>query len=446
MFVRIHFLLILFIFLPFTLIGENNLLRTFEDSVELKKEYKDPFLKHAVAPAIFLGLSGVAWQADTDVRAMRDRYVPDFQNRLDDYTQYAPGALALGLKLSGVKGRNSLGRSVINWGGGMLIMGALVNGIKYSARVMRPDGTTKNSFPSGHTATAFMNAAFLHKEYGPVNSMYSVLGYTMSTYTGISRSLNNRHWLSDILAGAGIGILSTELSYRIIDSFYKNKGDYFTSFDGKIEIENPSFISARMGQAFYIDMSTLESLGLEGAVEGAFFFNKKWGIGGEIAFMHMPFGRETFDLFTEGEQIEGLTDTEVDIQSIGLTTLLMGGYYSKFIGKKFILQGKLLTGPGIGVGGDIDIKGKLEENPNEEISIPFMEFDVKKSWVVGGGVSFTALIAPTLGLSLYVDYQYTNPQTVISISKEYSDLGYLYDKERLDIHALTCGLKLVSFF
>lgn len=417
------------------------------DSISSHYKKNDTFWKHTIAPGVFIGLAGATWKADTDVRAIRNRYTPNFRSKLDNYTQYAPGAVALGLKLSGVKGRNKLGRSIINWGGGMLIMGALVNGIKHTAKVMRPDGTTRNSFPSGHTATAFMNAAFLHKEYGHMSSMYSILGYSMSTYTGISRSLNNRHWLSDILAGAGIGILSTELSYLIIDSFYKNKGDFFTSFDGKYEIEKPSFVSIRMGQSFHIDMNSFEALGIEAGIEGAYFFNKHWGVGGELGFNHIPYGKETLDFLADEDFPKEITHKEIDIQSLGFSTLMVGGYYAKFLGKKFILQGKILTGLGRGTGGSIDIRGNRVESGNEEVNVPFLEYTVKNTWTIGSGISITGLIAPTLGISLYIDYKYANPKSEIRVSSQYPELGELFvDKERLPLNTLSGGLKLVSYF
>lgn len=416
------------------------------DSVLRVPKQKDPFWKHMVAPAVFIGLSAATWQASGDVRTMRNRYIPDFHSSLDNYTQYAPAATAFALNLSGVKGRNKFGRAAINWGGSMLIMGGLVNSIKYSSRVMRPDGTTRNSFPSGHTATAFMNATFLHKEYGHVNSLYSILGYSMSTYTGISRSLNNRHWLSDILAGAGIGILSTELSYLIVDSFYKNKGDFFTSFDARKELENPSFLSIKFGQSFYIDgLNSFGKLGLEGALEGAYFFNRKWGIGGELGFMHIPFENEVLDISQWGD--ESIVNPQMDIQSLGFSSLMVGGYYSKFLSSKFILQSKLLTGIGTGIGGNIDIRAEKEENGIPvEVNMPLMEYSVGKAWIVGGGVSLTMMAAPTLGVSLYVDYKYANPKTKISVSKYYQDDNRLIEQERMSISTLSGGLKLVSFF
>jgi hypothetical protein len=328
-------------------------------------------------------------------------------------------------------------------------MGGLVNSIKYSTGVIRPDGTSWNSFPSGHTATAFMNATFLHKEYAHVNPLYSILGYSMSSYTGISRSLNNRHWLSDILAGAGIGILSAELSYLIVDGFYKNKGDFFTSFDVRKELENPSYVSVRFGQSFYIDdLKSFGELGLEGAVEGVYFFNKRWGIGAELGFMHIPFEREALDFPERDGLPEDIVNPQLDIQSLGLSSLTVGGYYSKFLGKKFILQGKALAGIGVGTGGNIDILAERTVNGEPvTVNMPLMEYSIRNTWVIGGGASLTMMIAPTLGISLYADYKYAGPKTKIFISKYYSDMeDKSLSNERLPISALSGGLKLVSFF
>jgi membrane-associated phospholipid phosphatase len=428
------------------LAGQDELSFSVKDSAaSLTCTLKDPFWKHTIAPVVFGISSAVTWKDRENVRSVRDRYIPDFHNELDNFTQYAPAVTAFALNLSGVKGRNKLGRAAINWGGGMLIMGGLVNSIKYSARVTRPDGTTKNSFPSGHTATAFMNATFLHKEYGHVNSLYSILGYSMSSYTGISRSLNNRHWVSDILAGTGIGILSTELSYLIVDNFYKNKGDFFSSFDTKTELKKPSFVSVKFGQAFYIDnLKSFGKLGLEGAIEGTYFFNEKWGIGAELSFMHIPYEREAIDLL-EWNIPDDLQNPQIDMQSFGFPTLTVGGYYSKFLGRKFIFQGKCLAGIGIGIGGNIDIRAKTRVG--EELTLPLMEYSVDNTWVIGGGASLTMMVAPTLGLSIYADYKYANPKANTWVSRYCEEVeDYFKDSDRLTLKMLSCGIKLVSFY
>ena len=161
---------------------------------------------------------------DTDFRRLRNGYVKSFHHDYDDYLQYAPAAVMLGLKAFGVKGRSSWGRMLVSDAFSVGLMAAAVNSLKYSFRVMRPDGSTRNSFPSGHTATVFMTATMLHKEYGHRSPWYSIGAYTVATVTGVTRQLNNRHWMSDVMVGAGIGILATEFGYFLADLIFKDKG------------------------------------------------------------------------------------------------------------------------------------------------------------------------------------------------------------------------------
>lgn len=88
--------------------------------------------------------------------------------------------------------------------------------------MIRPDSSSANSFPSGHTAQAFLAATFFTKEYGNKYPWISVGMYTLSTGIGVMRILNNKHWISDVLAGAGIGMLSVELSY-LMDKLHRKR-------------------------------------------------------------------------------------------------------------------------------------------------------------------------------------------------------------------------------
>ena len=74
-----------------------------------------------------------------------------------------------------------------------------------------------NSFPSGHTYMAFAGAELLRKEYGSDYPWRAIAGYTIATLVGLMRVRNNRHWVGDVLAGAGLGILTTDLVYWVID-------------------------------------------------------------------------------------------------------------------------------------------------------------------------------------------------------------------------------------
>ena len=184
----------------------------------LKQSNTKQILKSAIIPSILLttaiinyGNSGFysSVNARNDIR----KNFPLFHTKLDDYTQFAPIVLTYGLDAIGIKAENDLlNRSLI-----LLKSEILANGItqilKHTIQEQRPSGTAKESFPSGHTTQAFVSATFMHKEYGKKSIWYSILAYSFATSTGAMRMLNDRHWFSDVLAGAAIGIFSTEMIY-----------------------------------------------------------------------------------------------------------------------------------------------------------------------------------------------------------------------------------------
>lgn len=97
-------------------------------------------------------------------------------------------------------------------------MGIMVNSIKYTVKAKRPDSNARNSFPSGHSATAFMGAELIRQEYG---APYAIGAYTVATAVAILRIYNDRHWLNDVIAGAGIGILSARIGYWMLPLYRK---------------------------------------------------------------------------------------------------------------------------------------------------------------------------------------------------------------------------------
>lgn len=131
----------------------------------------------------------------------------------DNYTQYAPVMLVYGLNLAGVKGKHNLHDRTLIYATSQLIATAMVVPLKYATREARPDGSDFRSFPSGHTATAFSSAQFMFREFRNNNFWLSIAGYPIAVFTGVYRTFNNKHWAGDVLAGAGIGILSTEIAY-----------------------------------------------------------------------------------------------------------------------------------------------------------------------------------------------------------------------------------------
>ena len=162
---------------------------------------------------------------DTDIYELRFATIPSFHYIYDDFTQYAPAAVMLGLKAFGDEGRSSWGGMLVSDAFSIGIMTAVVKGVKYSVNRQRPYGGN-HSFPSGHTATSFMTATMLYKEYGWKHPWLSIGGYTSAAVTGVSRIMNNAHWMSDVVAGAAVGIGSVHLGYYLTDLIFKGKHIY----------------------------------------------------------------------------------------------------------------------------------------------------------------------------------------------------------------------------
>ncbi|MGN6416234.1 MAG: phosphatase PAP2 family protein [Pseudobacter sp.] len=135
--------------------------------------------------------------------------------KIDNYLQWAPAAAVYGLNALGIKGEHNFGDRTIIYGLSSAIMSSAVFVTKKFSSQVRPDGSNNFSFPSGHTANAFAGAEFLRLEYKNVSPWYGVAGYAVAFTTGYLRMYNNKHWLSDVVAGAGIGILSTDLAYYL---------------------------------------------------------------------------------------------------------------------------------------------------------------------------------------------------------------------------------------
>jgi len=150
-----------------------------------------------------------------------------FHTNVDNYLQYAPAIAVYGLNAVGIKGKNDFLDGAMIYLLSNCIMGVTVQSLKAITKVQRPDGFGTNAFPSGHTATAFVAAEFLHQEYKDASPWYWIGGYMTATATGILRMYNNRHWFRDILPGAGFGILSTRAAYwlypGIKSRIFKNK-------------------------------------------------------------------------------------------------------------------------------------------------------------------------------------------------------------------------------
>ncbi|UOQ78560.1 phosphatase PAP2 family protein [Hymenobacter sp. 5516J-16] len=180
--------------------------------------YKGKLVKATIVPALLIGYGAYTSNGGgfyTNQEANRDihKLFPTFRTSLDDILIFVPYA-ELGLvALSGVESKNdqlNVGLVVLK---SELIMLTTVFAVKNLSRKTRPDGSDQLSFPSGHTAQAFLAASIVHNEFRDKSQWYGIGAYTIATSVAALRMINTKHWQSDVVAGAGFGILSAHLGY-----------------------------------------------------------------------------------------------------------------------------------------------------------------------------------------------------------------------------------------
>lgn len=437
-------------------------------------------------------------QNTADLRNSRTRLLTNFHSEIDNYTQFAPAVLALGLNVAGVEGRSNLGRFAVSSALAYGIMAGIVNPIKYGAKEMRPDGSTRNSFPSGHTATAFVSATILHKEYGLTRSpWYSIAGYGVATATGVMRVLNNRHWVSDVLSGAGIGIFSTELAYGISDIIFKGHGlkRGFLS-DKSNAVENPSFFSISMGMGLGTRNMTFsgEELGVFDeeyntkdvnlkfgtatvvGAEGAYFFNKYIGVGGRLRIKSNPI-KGWSQLASDAkssilETIKGLKDVELQewvegfdiiVESDHITEFAgdLGLYFNLPLSSRFTIGTKALVGRSVIQ--DLEIRAhawgkaldfsKIDDVKNAwgndyDCDWDYMTVSGNNTMKVGTGVSLTYAYKSNFSFKVFLDYDYTKKNYTMEYSpNEFLKKAIVGDEnnELYDSKSSTISKKMNSF-
>lgn len=99
-----------------------------------------------------------------------------------------------------------------------LVLNAIVEPLKKAVRRRRPDKLFKyTSFPSSHTATSFCGAQLLYEETKHHSTVPGITGYALATATAALRLNNKRHWFSDVVAGAAIGIVTAKLTVLVFE-------------------------------------------------------------------------------------------------------------------------------------------------------------------------------------------------------------------------------------
>ncbi len=427
------------------------------DSVRIKNSFwNSKPVRVSAVPALLLAGSAATWGIRKDVRSFRNRYLPTFRYHYDDYLQYAPVVTVLGLNAAGVKGKHKMGRALVSYAFSAVIMASVVNTVKYTAKVERPDGSSKNSYPSGHTANSFMNATFLHKEYGQYRSpLYSVGAYTAATATAVGRELNNRHWISDVLAGAGIGILSTELGYIVADKIFKENGTHIKLTNNHVPVRlKPSFIELKLGyaQALSKDLTARsEDLfargGFNFGIDGAWFFSQNFGIGGEFAFSSFPINDDNLKF----------NDIDIPIvseghytQPMGIRYIHAGPYFNIPLARNWFITGKLGAGTAVGAQGEIILNLREDfQGLFGTAELPYFRYKPESSFSWSAGAGIQKQIKRNIGIKAYVNYFNSDNDFKLDIIEEIDQDGTYrfkdYGMEKVKFDNLAFGLSLTAY-
>ena len=263
---------------------------------------------------------------DQDIYALRHAAVPGFNVPIDDYMQYAPAAVMVALKACGNEGRSDWAQMLVADAFSVAAMTAVVRSVKAAVNRTRPNLSEK-SFPSGHTATAFMTATMLHMEYGWKNPWWSIGSYSVAAVTGVFRILNNWHWMSDVATGAAVGIGSVHLGYYLSSLIFKDKHTN-SAYEKPTFHYNPSekhYVTELLfGRRFFLGGTDLTRGGLVGLSTDVPF------VGGAGVTV-----RAAASSLTDKTGLTG-----------ALYSTLAGGYYNLHFARRFEVQARAMAGLG----------------------------------------------------------------------------------------------------
>lgn len=299
-FIFTFFLVIPILTLPVA--AKQHRVETGPDSLQAKGNWSHFAMN--VTPAASLIATSALWNDYANHRNIHisghDMHTPGLKSA--DYIQYAPLALIYIPKLFGLEGRLTWKEMLLTQAGTFVATFGLTQGLKYSFGRLRPDESARNSYPSGHSVTAFLLAHMLHKEYGEtVSPWFSVAGYSIATATGIMRVCEQRHHISDVLCGAGIGIFMAEIGYTICDCIrHRGNSNPLLNLDRDLAVRNWDF---SMNSAYYFGISKFNGIlpenfqpGYSLGFKGVRMFCRHFGASARIDFTQMAWKNQQVKL------------------------------------------------------------------------------------------------------------------------------------------------------
>ena len=207
------YLLVCLILLNFSLFGQ-------KDSIRIKQTKQKSFLKQSIVPFSLIGAGLIINFSNgaigkENLQEQIQNTFPDFNTNAEDFFLFVPTLTMYTADIFKVKSKNSAFDQTKYLTIALLANNLITFGLKATTNMERPNGEDNQSFPSGHASNAFVMATALHHEFIDTNVWLAYSGYLFATTTAVFRVLNNKHWVSDVLVGAGLGIIITDLVYRL---------------------------------------------------------------------------------------------------------------------------------------------------------------------------------------------------------------------------------------
>lgn len=264
------------------------------DSVECRDRLLRPEVIVPAAVGAGMIVAGAAGHSATPSWRFADASSKKASFDAVEVLQYAPLAFPWIMKAAGSPTRSGWGRMAVSQGLATAIMGATVYTLKHTVDSPRPDHSDDRSFPSGHAAWAFMGATMTARELGWRSPWYTVGAYTLATGIAVQRVIDNRHFPTDVVAGAGIGILSAQMGYFLGDLIFRD-----SQLDNRVtrrlgENNNLSFMSLQIGMGIPLGRVSvnggkiLRLPTLMAGVSSGFAVDDHWGIKLDVGLQSTP--------------------------------------------------------------------------------------------------------------------------------------------------------------
>ena len=214
---------------------EQSLLAVSQESVTYPRVLENPYKFKAtelIVPTSLIAVGAIGfskgWKKNVNEKVEHDLQKNGHHKlSFDDYLTVVPAVAGYGMNLFGFSGTHNVADATIIYGTAYILLGVTTLTLKYSIDSPRPNLKNNHSFPSAHTAIAFCGAELLRREYWSKSPWIGIAGYAVAATTGFMRLYNNAHWLNDVLAGAGLGILCAEAAYWlypvITKTFFKKR-------------------------------------------------------------------------------------------------------------------------------------------------------------------------------------------------------------------------------